>query len=375
MKLTTKNYVKRILAGVMMMTLAMGSFAGCGKKDAEVTTVASNINNTQAASEGASKSDANAAGHPNEARSKLTGLWVPAETANNVPVAVMYNNIIDAMPQSSIGSADIVFEALAEGGITRICALFENKPELTKIGSVRSCRTYFLFLAKEFEALYLHYGSSMYADEYLKMAKMHSIDGYLSNGGFYRTTDRVAPHNAYSSWQGVMDSAEKLGYPTTYPAGYRSPLLFTTDDSKDITFAADPIAEKCNKLYLGYTHNNPWFEYNEDEKVYYRFQFDGPQVDAETGEQLKFKNILIKYVTGDYYDNGTPNYVNSDAGMAMYVTDGYAEPVTWWKLTEYGQTNYYKQDGSELEINQGKTFICYVEERFKDGVKVLPTLD
>ena len=245
-----KGLIKKCAALSLALIMSMGTLAGCGKGGDSTTDTLPSQNeskvadaNTDAKGEPATTD----ASHPNEARSMLTGKWVPADTANNSPVCVMYSNIKDAIPQSSISYADIVFESLVEGGITRLCAFFENKDNLVKIGPVRSCRLYYLFLAKEYEATYVHFGYSDLAEEYLKMDKMHSLDGMVYCG-FYRSTDRVAPHNAYTSWQGIMDSVAAKGYPTTYPEGYRSPLQFNTDDNNDIDLSGDPIAP------VSYTH-------------------------------------------------------------------------------------------------------------------------
>jgi hypothetical protein len=296
--------------------------------------------------------------HAGQTRSLLTGKWVDADTANNVPYAVMYSNIVDAMPQSSIGEADVVFESLVEGNITRLCCLFENKDALTKIGPVRSCRTYYLLFAKEFEAVYVHFGYSEYAEKYLAKSSFHSLDGMVYCD-FYRTTDRIAPHNAYTTWTGITESAKEKKYPLTYPLGYTAPFIFTKDDDNQII---PESGQSCKVFYPGYKYNKPWFEYNEEQKVYNRFQFDGPQIDAESGEQLQYKNILVKYVSPAYYDNGTPNYKIYGNGKGIYITNGKAVNVTWVKKSETeGPTKYYYDDGSEVVLNQGKTYICQVE--------------
>lgn len=296
--------------------------------------------------------------HFGKKRSHLTGMWVDEKTVDNVPLAVMYSNIYDAMPQSSISEADIVFESLVEGGITRLCCLFENKTALEKIGPVRSCRTYYLMFAKEFEADYIHFGYSEYAEPYLKQSKFHSLDGMVYCN-FYRTNDRVAPHNAYTSWTGIMESVKEKGYPTVYTSDYKQPFIFNTDDNTDI------MAEggcNCQIFYPGYPYNKPWFEYDSNTKTYKRFQFEGPQIDELTGKQLEYKNILVKYVVPDYYENGTPNYRISGTGKGLYITDGKAAEVTWSKMSETeGATKYYYNDGTEVVLNQGKTYICQIE--------------
>ena len=308
--------------------------------------------------------------HLNQARSRLSGLWVASTTVNNSPVAVMYSNIFEAMPQSSLSYADVVFESLVEGGITRLCGVFENCTMLEKIGPVRSCRTYYLFFAKEFEATYVHFGYSDYAEEFLQQKIMHSLDGMVYCN-FYRSTDRVAPHNAYTSWRGIMESVASKGYPTGYPDNYQQPFTFNNDDTKDITIAN---GQTCLEFFPGYVYNKPYFIYNQKDKQYYRYQFGDTQIDAETGEQLKYKNILVKYVTGTYWPNGTPNYIVTGTGKGLYITDGKAEGVTWKNNSEYGPTKYYDKDGKEIILNQGKTWICQIEATSESSVKVLDSI-
>lgn len=304
--------------------------------------------------------------HEGMVRSLLSGQWVSKEDYQNVPYAVMYSNIYDAMPQSDIGQADVVFESPVEGGITRMCCLFENKTDLEKIGPVRSCRTYFLLFAKEFEAVYVHFGYSEYAAGYLQRASFHSLDG-MNYCNFYRSSDRVAPHNAYTSWDGITESAEYKGYKLTYPDGFVPPFTFNTDDSKKIV---PENGASCKKLDMNYPYNDPWFEYDEKTGKYLRYQFGAAQIDRESGEQLSFDNILIKYVTTAYYENGTPNYKIYGSGKGLFVSNGYASEVTWIKESESeGATKYYYGDGTEIVMNPGKTYVALVENTSEVTIK------
>ena len=316
------------------------------------------VSDTQSNDSISNTNDTSVVSYEGQARSMLTGEWVDEDTARSVPVAVMYSNIYDAMPQSSISYADVVFESLVEGGITRLCCLFENQTQLEKIGPVRSCRTYYLMFAKEFEANYVHFGYSEYAEKYLKQSKFHSLDGMVYCN-FYRTDDRVAPHNAYTSWDGIMESVKEKGYQTVYTSDYTSPFTFNTDDNKDIVIQN---GQDCSAFYVGYPYNKPWFEYDNQTKTYKRFQSEAPQIDELNGQQLAYKNILVKYVEPQYYDNGTPNYKVSGTGKGLYITDGKAVEVTWVKRSETeGVTRYYYSNGEEVILNQGKTYICQVE--------------
>lgn len=294
--------------------------------------------------------------HENMVRSKLSGQWIEKENAENVSYAVMYSNIFDAMPQSNISKADVVFEAPVEGKITRMCCLFENQTDLEKIGPVRSCRTYFLLFAKEFEAVYVHFGYSEYAEKYLRNESFKSLDG-MSYCDFYRTNDRIAPHNAYTSWAGISGSVEERNYPTVYSQEYIPPFTFNTQETPVV-----PDGTKCDRVDINYAYNQPYFEYDDQKKRYLRYQFGAAQIDQQTGEQLEFDNIIVKYVEPNYYENGTPNYKVSGVGEGYFITQGYGQKITWIKENEtYGATKYYDEDGTEIILNVGKTYVALVE--------------
>ena len=354
--------------GIMMAAAAL---SGCGKKaeEAAVTTEAPTVTPEETKTivletEPTTEAETEPEG-PEERKevdgkiqSYLTGEMVDVAKANRRPVAVMMSNDKASLPQYGINRADVVYEAPVEGDMNRYMAIFEDYDDIERIGSVRSCRTYYLLFAKEFEANYVHFGYSEYAADYLAQQSFHALDG-MAYCSFYRTADRVAPHNAYTSWNGIMDSVAKKGYDTVYPQNFVKPFSFNEEDDKQIQIAG---GETCNTFYPGYPYNKPWFEYDESTGEYLRFQFDDAQIDAETGEQLSYKNILVKYVEPDYYENGTPNYKVDGTGAGLFITNGKAVQVTWKKDSETsGPTKYYYEDGTEIVLNQGKTYICQVE--------------
>lgn len=123
-------------------------------------------------------------------RSYLTGEMVAAEKADRRPVAVMMSNDRQALPQYGINRAGVVYEAPVEGDMNRYMALIEDYDDLERIGSVRSCRTYYTYFAREFDAVYVHYGQSNFAVPYLK--NVDHINGVDSTGSsaFYRSRDK-----------------------------------------------------------------------------------------------------------------------------------------------------------------------------------------
>ena len=123
--------------------------------------------------------------------SYLTGEYVPEAIGRRRPVAVMLNNLRPACPQAGIANAGVVYEAPVEGGITRLMGIFEDYDNLEKIGSVRSCRDYYIFYASGFDAIYTHYGQSAYALPFLELSEVNNISGLAGYGDqvFYRTTE------------------------------------------------------------------------------------------------------------------------------------------------------------------------------------------
>lgn len=154
-------------------------------------------------------------------KSYLTGEPVAEVQGRRRPVAVMLSNIISACPQSGISRAGVIYEAPVEGGITRLMGLFENYDDLEKIGSVRSCREYYVYLAAGFDALYYHYGQAAYAIPLLESDHIDNVNGMeYSEQVYYRTSDRPSPHNAYLDAAGIAAGIDLCGYRTSYKDGY-----------------------------------------------------------------------------------------------------------------------------------------------------------
>jgi hypothetical protein len=151
-------------------------------------------------------------------RSKITGEWVTQEVAESRPYAVMINNIIYANPQSGTSDADILYEAIVEGGITRLMGIFEgidpNSLTAKRLGSVRSARHYFVSFADEYDAIFVHYGQTSYAIKKINELGIDTISGMAGVGvnSFYRDKNIEAPHNAFTSLKGLESAVKKGKY-------------------------------------------------------------------------------------------------------------------------------------------------------------------
>ncbi len=288
-------------------------------------------------------------------RSYLTGEMVDVAKANRRPLAIMMSNDKAALPQYGINRAGVVYEAPVEGDMVRYMALIEDYDDLERIGSVRSCRTYYIYFAREFDAIYAHFGQSTFAEPYLKY--VDNINGIKGTGSaaFYRTKDRKSPHNAYTSGARIKEAIEKLGYRTEYADDYEGHFQFV-HGSEEYT----PDSADAYMVIPGYqTTNKPWFEYQASEGVYHRFQYGDHHMGDE--DLIKVKNIILQYVEWGHYATTPYLNINLNTGKpGYYFTNGKYQKITWEKDGEFGVTHYYDLDGNEIKLNKGKTWICII---------------
>lgn len=308
-------------------------------------------------------------------QSMLTGEWIPEETLEKRPYAVMLNNIKVASPQSGVGDADILYEILAEAGITRLMGIYsEIDPESAtaeRLGSVRSARHYFVSIADEYDAIFIHFGETTYATKKMKSLGIDHITGMYGIGvsSFYRDNTIKAPHNAFASLKGIETAIKKGDIRTEYEEGYESHFTFYKEDTDLAAVIPEEETDKengvsvtaVNKVTLGFsTYTSPYFVYDAEKKLYLRYQFDAPHTDYNTGEQLAFKNIIVQFVKEWNIDkNGYQTMEIEEAeGEGYYITNGSMIPITWQKSESKRWMRYFTVDGEELTINPGKTFIA-----------------
>lgn len=355
---------KKLLAGICLAALLLtgckstptSSEAEINKNNTSETTVASLVLGNLDSKETSEDEQVPLDGMM---KSHLTGEWVDETIGNRRPVAVMLNNIKEAVPQSGIESADVVYEAPVEGGITRLMGIFEDYENLDKIGSVRSCRLYYCYFAKEFDAVYVHWGQAIYALDLLNSSNIDNLNGMeLEGTTFFRSSDRVAPHNGYTSGERLLSGIAKKGYRENYRESFQH--KFTFADGEEVTLSNGSSAKKVSP---GYVINKPWFEYNESDGLYYRFQYGEKQIDKESGNQIAYKNIILQNVNSYDYGDGYYYIYTTGTGKGKYVTNGKVIDITWKKDTEFGVTKYYDQSGNEITLNPGKTWVCIIQNQ------------
>ena len=150
-------------------------------------------------------------------RSVYTNEWIPAEQALLRPIAIMMPTDKKAQPSYGISNAKILYEIMEEGEISRQLAIIDNWHNLSQIGNIRSCRAYYIPVATEWDSILIHFGGVVYMKDRITAPDINNLSGtsqYGVGGGavggsaFFRTTDKKAPHNAYTSGAKVMHQSE-----------------------------------------------------------------------------------------------------------------------------------------------------------------------
>lgn len=303
-------------------------------------------------------------------RNPLTGEPMDESLVSQRPVSFMVGNTSDSMPQYGLADADVIYEAPAEGGLTRLMTIYQDYADLPTIMSSRSCRHYYCYFSNEFEAIYIHYGQAVYATEMLKrFDDLNGLDGDLENVTFFRDRSRNAPHNAYVNGKSIVAGIQKRGYRTEHAETYENRYHFVPKDRELEDGETAVVVEP------GYAINKPWFVYDETTGLYKRYQYKQAHVDGATGEAIEFKNIIFQvcdysvFPDGKYLDVKTASY----GGKGKYITNGKAIDIAWVKEVEDGVGRYYDMDGNELLLNPGKTFVCIILNDEEDRIGIHAT--
>ncbi len=275
---------------------------------------------------------------------------LPASGEPVYPLAVMVENLVDARPQSGLARADIVYEALVEGNITRFMAIYLNGSS-DVIGPVRSARHYFVYLAAEFNASYVHIGASPQGYAALKATGLTRLDETYGDPGFWRSRTRFAPHNAYTSTDLIRSSLERVRHATPGSlAGFR--FLQETES------AQGPESREIELVYPGGYRVR--YVYSREDKQYRRYMDGLPHKDSNTGEQVSPSNVVVQFVNawripGD--DAGRLDMEQVGEGRALYFHDGIVREGFWHKPSYGNYTEWYDADGKTVTMDPGRTWV------------------
>lgn len=277
------------------------------------------------------------------------------EDSKSRPYAIMINNVEGARKlQSGLQDAYMVYELMVEGGITRYLALFLDQTT-ERIGSIRSARHYYLDYALENDAIYVHHGYSPQAREDWSKLGVDRIEVNESTTGW---RDKSASKTYEFT---LFTNIEKLGKGIRSKRTERNKDLLLNYSVDNIDISQMEGAIPANKIDIKYSSNTTTnYKYDTDNNIYLRSVNNKSQNDYVTGKQLTVKNIIVykvKYsnIQGD--DKGRQTIDNVGNGTGYYISNGYAVPITWKKDSRSSATIYKYNNGKEIQVNDGNTFI------------------
>ncbi|BCS81271.1 DUF3048 domain-containing protein [Anaerocellum diazotrophicum] len=348
MKQKNEFYLKKILL-LIIMGIIIFSLSACSKKGTK-----NGISKTSKTLQTINKEEKdNSHSQQFDYFCRFTGQAIYSKDEHQI-IAIMVNNEPGAIPQSSLNQAEYIYEALIEGGATRIMAIYHHTyPK--KVGPIRSARPYFMQIAKSLNAYFVHCGGSPQAYRLFKQNFIPHIDAIYTGGGiFFRTSDRKAPHNLYSSMEKLTAFFDKKGYKMqktykTYPLTDEVVNKWISENTKiKITFSG--------WYYVRY-------EYDEHKKVYKRFIKEKPHLDKETGAVLTAKNLVIIFAHYDTIKNDDKGRqeVNFSRGEGYVLQMGKTIPITY----EFDMENSFiikDENGQEIKLLKGNTWFEIVPQ-------------
>lgn len=283
-------------------------------------------------------------------RRLLDGEMVKPEFANLRPYAVMIDNFPSARPQSGLSSAGLVYEAPAEGGITRYLAFFSPDKTISEIGPVRSARVYFLNWAKELGATYIHVGGSPEALELAKNLGKSDVNEFFKGSYFWRSNTRSAPHNVLIS----SDNLNKYRSDSNESGLELKPWQYKDSATSSVAI----ISQIKIKYTTGYS---VYWQYQPETNDYERYLDNAPHVDA-SGTKITAKNIIVQLASFKVTDDKLRLEMSSAlSGQALLCQDGDCKLGTWKKNNAVSRAIYYYKNGEEFIFNAGVTWIEVTE--------------
>lgn len=299
----------------------------------------------------------------------LTGLPMEPEYETLRPVAVMLNNLKAAQPQLGTSLADIIYEVPAEGGITRMMALYQTLEgeNVGALGSIRSSRPYYIELALGHDALYVHAGGSPQAYSDISKWGVDHMDGV--NGGsdakiFWRDAERRRTmgyeHSMLTSSESILNYLSEGHFRTEHKSNYTYSQKFVEDATPINGETAEHVSVKFSQYKTG------TFDYDAATGKYMVGQYGKEYVDGNTEEQVGVTNLLvletaISVISGDSY--GRLTVKTTGEGKGTYFCGGKTIPICWSRANRNSPFVYTTQGGIPLNLGRGNSYVCILSPK------------
>lgn len=280
--------------------------------------------------------------------SRLTGIEIDSELNKRPVTAVMIENSPDARPQSGLYNAGVVFEAIAEGGITRFMALYlEDQPKY--IGPVRSVRPYYLDFALPFQAALAHVGGSPKALQQIRSLKVRDLDQFANADAYQRVDSRYAPHNVYTSIESLDKVQKRKGFTKSDFTSW--PRLLKAKPAKTVT--AKTISFDISSYYY-----NVSFAYDNKSNSYLRSQGSARHNDERAKKQIAPKVVIALVMAYGIDSDGVHSkYTTTGSGSVFIFQNGEVTKGTWTKKERSSQLSFKDSEGKVIKLNPGQTWV------------------
>lgn len=304
----------------------------------------------------------------------LTGEPSDIDYTDVRPVAVMLNNIRQALPQHGNSQADLLYEVPEEGGITRIMGVYQDLTDVGTLGTVRSTRPYYVRLALSNDAILVHAGGSGAAYNLIKQF-MDEVDfddiDFLSHGTnsaesiFYRDRDRLnsgyaSEHTLFTNSSSIQQWIEE--HPDRIKTDHRKHFRRTHTFVEDGTPALGVDASSIYVSFSGYKGTG--FDYDAEAGTYGVSEFDKAYVDGATGNQVHVENVII--IQTDIKElNDAKGHISvflTGEGDGYYACNGKMEKIHWVKEKNRYTYSLFDENGEEVPLGIGKSFICVLDK-------------
>ncbi|MGI6361391.1 MAG: DUF3048 domain-containing protein [Bacillota bacterium] len=288
-------------------------------------------------------------------------------------MVVTIDNAPNARPQSGLSQADLLYELPAEGGVSRILAVFYHG-QADVIGPIRSARPYLIDVAKGWQAVYVHVGGSNDALSYLSAGQLPYINEFSYGKYFWRDQSRRAPHNLYTSSENLQQILTEKGWEeqreiTAWPflAEGQTQLSVAQEAEKAVDEkAADISLPEATEFSINYISAKNKYQYDAESNKYLRFVGGEPYIDASTGEQIAVSNVLVQYVSSQVLDReGRLSIDMTGEGKALLFSEGVVLEGRWLCDDLESRTKFVDQEGQEWRMSSGKTWIQVVDQTVK----------
>ena len=341
--------LKKLLLFTLVLTTLLA--VGCGKSEdfSELSTPAVTVSQ-----------ETSSVAEPVLYANPLTGVKEVEEDFRNLrPVAVMVNNYQSAQEvQCGLHQADIVYEAYVEGGISRLMAVFYDLSQVGQLGTIRSARNSFVYLAQGLDAVYAHHGvDNVYTKPYMRSIGLDDYNvGYVSGDSFRESNGKAWEHTLYTTGEKLMGALTKKEW--RLKNDHTTPNAFV--------FAQEPRtpANPCTSVEFNMSSEYvSKFVYDQSSGKYTRTIQGETHKDYKNSTPTQVTNLFVLYANTVTYPDNKHVVTEYDKGKGIYVSAGGYQPITWEKGDPEDPLQFYDESGKELQVNPGSSWIAFPQKR------------